>query len=462
MEGTPIRESVRIDTLDVQHYRCFDEASIPLHRHMTMFLARNGTGKSAVLEATAAAMSAFTRWFPELLATDRPGIPSDAPRITYPRGPLGEPFHNLPARVSAHGGIGGSDATWSVTRANTSGGTKYTAARAPQRYVERLVAEVRDGSPEVALPILAAYPTSRTGKEAYRTRRMRHGRPSRISAYARALSSVSSSRLFLDWFFNESMARDKDLLKEVPTLDPEGLLLDRWAALEAVEHAINVVLEPAGVAGLHYSDDLQTLAVTHALHGPLPVTSMSDGIRTMVGLVGDLAHRCARLNPWLGLDCCSAATGVVTIDEIDLHLHPEWQQHVAPSLMRAFPNLQFVCSTHSPLVATTLERDMVRVIEPGGAFGAAHRVMQAPVETHGARGAVILEDLQLVDDRPPDFRKTIAELARRIETDPDDPAIDAIMSRLAPLRLHDDELEHLDRVRRLTRPDPGRGGGSVA
>lgn len=43
------------------------------------------------------------------------------------------------------------------------------------------------------------------------------------------------------------------------------------------------------------------------------------------------------------------------IDEIDLHLHPKWQRRVVPDLQRAFPQLQFIATTHSPFILQSLE-----------------------------------------------------------------------------------------------------------
>jgi predicted ATP-dependent endonuclease of OLD family len=55
--------------------------------------------------------------------------------------------------------------------------------------------------------------------------------------------------------------------------------------------------------------------------------------------------------------------GVVLVDEVDLHLHPAWQRHVMPTLSRALPNLQFVFTSHSPLVVGSLYAVNVRVLD---------------------------------------------------------------------------------------------------
>lgn len=51
--------------------------------------------------------------------------------------------------------------------------------------------------------------------------------------------------------------------------------------------------------------------------------------------------------------------GVVAIDEIDAHLHPSWQKEIGPWFTRCFPEIQFIVTTHSPIIcqnATTVWR----------------------------------------------------------------------------------------------------------
>ena len=58
--------------------------------------------------------------------------------------------------------------------------------------------------------------------------------------------------------------------------------------------------------------------------------------------------------------------GIVMIDEVDLHLHPEWQLVVLPTISRALPKLQFLCTTHSPIVAGTVESANLHLVLPDG------------------------------------------------------------------------------------------------
>lgn len=84
------------------------------------------------------------------------------------------------------------------------------------------------------------------------------------------------------------------------------------------------------------------------------VSQLSDGFRSMVGLVSDIAYRIAILNPNIK-DSCKITPGIVLIDEIDLHLHPKWQRKIVPLLKDLFPNFQFIATSHSPFIIQSMQ-----------------------------------------------------------------------------------------------------------
>lgn len=91
----------------------------------------------------------------------------------------------------------------------------------------------------------------------------------------------------------------------------------------------------------------------------IPLYYLSDGLRTMAGMVAEIAYRCVTLNGHHGKDAVRKSKGIVMIDELDMHIHPNWQLHVVNDLMRAFPNLQFVATTHSPFIVQSLQSDQL-------------------------------------------------------------------------------------------------------
>lgn len=85
-------------------------------------------------------------------------------------------------------------------------------------------------------------------------------------------------------------------------------------------------------------------------------TLLSDGYCRLVNIVMDIAFRCALLNKLMfGEQCYKQTHGTVIIDEIDEHLHPALQVRVLKALQDTFPKIQFIVSTHAPLVMSSVE-----------------------------------------------------------------------------------------------------------
>lgn len=88
-----------------------------------------------------------------------------------------------------------------------------------------------------------------------------------------------------------------------------------------------------------------------ALNVPFP--ALSDGMRAFVGWVGDMLYHVSQTCP--PGEKLVDNHGIVMVDEIDLHLHPKWQLSVLPTLSAALPKIQFIVTSHSPLVVGSLE-----------------------------------------------------------------------------------------------------------
>ena len=89
------------------------------------------------------------------------------------------------------------------------------------------------------------------------------------------------------------------------------------------------------------------------------------------------------------MDCCHETQGVVLIDEVDLHLHPELQLVVLQSLHRTFPKIQFIVSSHAPMVLSSVEtnddNEVVHLQYQNGNYTAE------PIVTYGMDASTILE-----------------------------------------------------------------------
>jgi predicted ATP-binding protein involved in virulence len=128
-------------------------------------------------------------------------------------------------------------------------------------------------------------------------------------------------------------------------------------------------------------------------------------------MVMDIAMRMVEANPDMGSEALQTP-GIVLIDEIELHLHPSWQQRILLDLQRTFPNVQFICTTHSPQVLSTVKQESIRLITDEGNILTGEEV---GVNTYGAQSYLIMEDLMNVSPNPrvPEVEDLKAELMRR-------------------------------------------------
>lgn len=124
---------------------------------------------------------------------------------------------------------------------------------------------------------------------------------------------------------------------------------------EGVEPLVYRQVRTAVLAAIHASDIKyvvrdNALMVKHLNQGWRKFDQLSDGQLRLASIFCDLAMRCAALNSHLGEACIAETPGIVTIDELDLHLHPKWQRDVVSDLLKTFPKVQFIVTSHSPFL----------------------------------------------------------------------------------------------------------------
>ncbi|PYD74847.1 AAA family ATPase [Novacetimonas pomaceti] len=100
-------------------------------------------------------------------------------------------------------------------------------------------------------------------------------------------------------------------------------------------------------------------------YGEVPLNELSLGYQTMTAWAIDLAWRLYHQFPEAADPLQMPA--IVIIDELDLHLHPRWQRELRESISAAFPNVQFIATAHSPLLAQSyLDTNLAVIREEAG------------------------------------------------------------------------------------------------
>ncbi len=145
----------------------------------------------------------------------------------------------------------------------------------------------------------------------------------------------------------------------------------------------------------------------------IPFPALSDGYRAFIGWIGDLLYN-------ITLTCPSGEKlvnncGIVLIDEIDLHLHPQWQMTVLPKLSIALPNIQFIVTTHSALVVGSVDSENIIAIKPGPHQSATLKRIKQPTTGLDADQLLLTEYFGLsstVSDEKSQLLKALTEKAR--------------------------------------------------
>jgi predicted ATP-binding protein involved in virulence len=381
--------ATRIDTLELRNYRRFDHIKIVFDPHLTVLTAENGGGKTALLEGAVAAIVYFVD---KLCGAAPEGFERTDVRLQL--APGGEVLRTFPTTLVASGNFADRECAWERTLSTTKGKTSVAGATPLRAAAESLRTKLEDWAESTGerplLPLIAYYGTLRTVSPRRRTRRRdvlsRLNDPT--GAYDNCLSPHSDIFEFELWL--EAMTREQQ--QEQATGIPSR---HRPAeALAALNKAVQAVLRPTGWSAVGWDFVADAVVATHPRLGRMPMSLLSDGVLNMIAMVADLAHRASRLNRQLGEDACVKAEGIVLIDEVDMHLHPVWQQQIVGTLREAFPLVQFIVTTHSPQVLSTVRAHEIRIIQEDGT------IATPTSQTRGVESARLLSELMGVDPIP--------------------------------------------------------------
>lgn len=371
-----------IERLELENFRGFEQLALTFRPGANLLLGTNGAGKSSVLDALAmvvggawelrddAARACGVR---ELAPSDlRLGAERVAVRCALRSTARG--FATLEAQGQPEHGA------WSTTRSPRGA----FAASGSFPAIELLVyfgpyRTQRDRPSGLGLPVELA-----RGEVLLPP----------FTALANAFSgTMQGYEAFARWFGEAEAIENADRLgaKGTSWRDPQ---------LEAVRGALRTLLE--GTGPLRFDRRRHALMLEKRGH-ELDVGMLSDGERALVALAGELGWRLA-----VGCGDARSAEAVVLLDEVELHLHPAAQRVALPRLQDAFPNVQFIATTHSPQVVASVPSECVQVLRD-------FRVVAPAGGTYGRDSNSLLVDVFGTDDRPRQTRVELDAIARDID-----------------------------------------------
>ncbi|WP_428150912.1 AAA family ATPase [Brevundimonas sp.] len=335
-------------SLSIYDFKCFQKAKLDLQypgrrsagaseiSNINLILGDNGGGKSSVLRGLAIAVlapalmrSGFVPY--RLVRRQAPGTPPIKECLLKVKG--------QPDRHERHAGLKGDVELLARLEAPERGNLdKLTLKRTPNSPIEPLL----DEDYSSAFFVVGYGATRRVETSDFSESSARRSRGLRYQRIAGLFEDHVALRPLTTWLTR---------LERRP---------ERFT--EAVNLMGSVLPDSVQFAGEFLAEDEQFLFNFEGV--PTPFSALSDGYKAFIGWVGDLIGHLVDVAP--DRTKLSDISGIVLVDEIDLHLHPAWQREVVPRLSSAFPKLQFVFSSHSPLVASSVKRENIFITDRDG------------------------------------------------------------------------------------------------
>ena len=327
---------MRINNIIIKNFRGYKDLDINLDKNFNLVIGDNGSGKTAILEALTVAIGSFFL-----------GIKGVYSRSFYKKDiNISVHEHNeeysFPVIVEAKGSVNNTEIFWRRTLNGPTNRTTQKEADSIKSIANEIDKQVRGGK-DVNLPLLIYYATgrlfdvARDNEEQSKEKKEKRIISSRFRAYNKSLEAKSTHKQFQNWFRGKELARIQKGKSDI------GFEIVKSTIIKSLPNCNNVYYEfdPDKPQGIKLELDDGRI---------LPFNSLSDGTRNFFAIIADMSYKCITLNPHLKENALLETEGVVLIDELDLHLHPEWQRTIIKVLKRTFPKIQFIATTHSPFL----------------------------------------------------------------------------------------------------------------
>ncbi|MEP7124753.1 MAG: AAA family ATPase [Byssovorax sp.] len=386
----PPEPKMKVDELTIENFRGIRALQMPFHPRVNLIVGINGSGKSTLLDCVATLLGRFVD---KLRATGGRGAHIDEDDITL--GALATKItlaatHDAPGRLA-----------WSIAKVRS--GYKADAAtdlKELEATVDRIQSDV-SAHPGTNIPLVAHYPTNRAVLQIPERIRTKH-KFEQMNAFDEALTGAPDNfKLFFEWFRLREDIENERFREAYEEKAPELAWKDRQ--LNAVRAAIPAFLDGFSDLRIRRSPGPMRLMVKKD-NAELAVDQLSDGEKCLLALVGDLARRLAIANP--SLSDPLTGSGVIMIDEIDLHLHPSWQRKVIPALETTFPGCQLILTTHSPQIIAHAQAECIRTLHREG----DNVVWSQPEASFGMDSNRVLSEIMGTDERPREIKVALEEL----------------------------------------------------
>lgn len=351
--------------LILEHFRCFAEQEINFKKGINLLVGDNATGKTSILKASKYVLSSFfsgfsdenTKWinpdaadFREVIANEGIILPEQPIRIRFNVDDTIEHASLLQTQPELLQ-TNDTECRYILTKNSKKNSRPLTSGIAQYKsYTQSLLNDyISANGQHRTLPLFASFST----EDIHSSRKINK---QKFKAYHQKPSFGYYECLDGDGFFEYWIYRLL-ILQEGRENHPEITIVR------------NALKEALGENGCHIIADISIRPIQKKVFfifadgREIEADYLSDGYRRIINIVIDIAFRCAFLNRGIfGENTCQQTKGTVLIDEVDLHLHPTLQAKILTGLRRAFPQIQFIVTSHAPMVMSGVENNDENVV----------------------------------------------------------------------------------------------------
>ena len=333
------RLSMTIETMRLKNFRRFSELSLRFSSRMNVFVGVNGAGKSTILSAIAKMLT----WYIRRLLSPQGGGTGQSISEREIKNKATE------SSISVSVDVNDRKVAWTLVKSRRS--AELGTIKSDLKSLNEHIRDVRQSDGLRSVPVLVGYTVNRAVLDVP-LRIRKHHEFSVMSVYDRAFDGSADFRTFFEWF-REHDDIDNERLADILIGESGQTQMD--SELTVVKKALSVFLPQFCKWRIRRSPLRMEVVKDGEVFN---IEQLSDGEKSLIAMIGDLARRLSIANP--GVREPLHGRGIVLIDEVELHLHPAWQRDILPRLMNTFPNVQFMVTTHSPLVLAQLNSALYR------------------------------------------------------------------------------------------------------
>jgi predicted ATP-binding protein involved in virulence len=361
---------MKIHKIEIENFKLFEKVEFKFDDNFNLLIGINGSGKTSLLRAIAVSLGGWANAYIKSDSNLRPIKDSEIREIQVDgrfdkTKKVAIRTGGTATIINRYGYETNAKAVWSRVRDENKDTSLFGYIQYQNRgtgtYSQEYILNFSTLGTDILryiekgntfdLPLIAFYECDRLwlAKNELNIEASAKAQYSRFDPYVDCFHTGADHNAIGEWLLKHELASLQQ------GQDTPVLLSIKNAVIHSLENCTDISFDfEEGRVIVDFEDDIS-----------IPFEHLSDGQRTILGLFCDIARRAAILNPHFGGEASEKTKGVILIDELDLHLHPKWQMKIVEDLRKVFPNIQFICTTHSPILLRSIEKEKIIILENG-------------------------------------------------------------------------------------------------